>query len=101
MDVQCGAFAAASMMTAATSFGLESIGTWLASSSVVVALLRLAKKRNSSGSIARSFLATMYHEGFGVHATLVTFPPNAELAIGVCVAASRRAWAAGTSPAKS
>ena len=40
IDDQCGAFAAASMMTAATSFGFDSIGTWLALNSVVVAFIR-------------------------------------------------------------
>src|SRR5262249_52816146 len=84
----CPAFAAASMMTAATSLGFESIGTWLVSSSFVVALMRFAKKRSSSGSIARSLLATMYHDGFVFHATLDTLAPKAEVAIGVCVAAS-------------
>ena len=40
------------MMTAATSFGFESIGTWLVSNSVVFAFMRFAKKRSSSGAIA-------------------------------------------------
>jgi hypothetical protein len=59
-----GAFAAASMMTAATACGGESIDTWLALSSVVVAFMRFAKKRSSSGAIAPSSLDTMYHDGF-------------------------------------
>ena len=60
------------MMTAATSFGFESIATWLVSSSVVVAFMRLAKKRSASGAIAPSCFDTMYHDGFVFHATLVT-----------------------------
>src|SRR5258705_46429 len=99
-DSYCPAFAAASMMTAATSFGFESIGTWLVSSSFVVAFMRFAKKLSSSGAIARSFAATMYHDGFVFHATLDTFAPKAEVAIGVCVAASTRASAGGRSQAK-
>ena len=57
------------MMTAATDFGCESIDTWLALSSVVVAFMRFAKKRSSSGAIAPSSLDTMYHDGFVFHAT--------------------------------
>jgi hypothetical protein len=34
-------------MTAATSLGFESIGTWLVLISVVVASMRFAKKRSS------------------------------------------------------
>src|SRR5258705_7972418 len=88
------------MMTEATSFGFESIGTWLVSNSVVVAFMRFAKKRSSSGAIAWSFLATIYHDGFVFHATLDSFAPKAEVAIGVCVAASSRASAGGRSQAK-
>src|SRR4030095_5093068 len=69
---QCGAFAAASMITAATSFGFESIGTWLVFNSVVVAFTRFAKNRSSSGAIAPSSLDTMYHDGFVFHATVDT-----------------------------
>src|SRR6266850_723019 len=75
------------MMTAATSFGFESIGTWLVSNSVVVAFMRFAKKRSSSGAIAWSFLATMYQDGFVFHATLDTLVAKAEAIIGPCVAA--------------
>ena len=41
---RCGAFATASMITAATSVGFENIGTSLVSNSVVLALMRFAKK---------------------------------------------------------
>src|SRR5438552_17924134 len=88
------------MITAATSFGFESIGTWLGSSSVVVAFIRFAKKRSSSGAIVWSFLPTMYHDGFVFHATLDTLVPQAEAIIGPCVAARARASAAGKSQAK-
>src|SRR5262249_51355528 len=63
------AFAAASMITAATALGCESIATWLAFSSVVVAFMRFAKKRSSSGAIAPSSLETMYQVGFVFQAT--------------------------------
>jgi hypothetical protein len=39
-------------MTAATSFGFESMGTWLVAISVVLAFICFAKKRSSSGAIA-------------------------------------------------
>src|SRR6266487_6658476 len=88
------------MMTAATAFGCESMGTWLVFNSVVVAFMRLAKKRSSSGAIAPSSLDTMYHDGFVFHATVDTFVPKAEAMMGPCVAATTRASAAGRSDAK-
>src|SRR5262245_43472681 len=91
------AFAAASMMTAATALGCDSIGTWLAFSSVVVAFMRVAKKRSSSGAIAWSSVETMYHDGFVFQATPETCAPNADAAIGPCVAAATRASLFGRS----
>src|SRR5258705_9149454 len=88
------------MMIAATSFGFDSIGTWLVLNSVVVAFMRFAKKRSSSGGMAWSNLATMYHDGFVFHAAVDTLVPKAEARIGPCVAASTRASAAGRSDAK-
>src|SRR5580765_704043 len=88
------------MMTAATSFGFESIGTWLVSSSVVLAFMRFAKKRSSSGAIAPSSLDTMYQDGFFFHATLDTLVPKDAALIGPCVAATTRASAGGRSDAK-
>ena len=70
------------MITAATSFGFESIDKWLVSKSVVFAFMRFAKKRSSSGAMAWSFLPTMYHDGFTFHATLDTLVPKAEAMIG-------------------
>src|SRR5882672_12242295 len=106
-DAQCGAssvrteaFAAAAMMTAATAFGCESIGTWLVFNSVVVAFMRFAKKRSSSGAIAPSSFDTMYHDGFIFHAAADTWAAKAEALIGPCVAATTRASAGGRSDAK-
>jgi hypothetical protein len=42
-----------------TTCGCDSITTWLLATSVVVAPIRLARKRSQSGCIVRSFLATM------------------------------------------
>src|SRR4030095_16929069 len=88
------------MMTAATALGCESIGTWLVFNSVVVAFIRFAKNRSSSGAMALSSLDTMYQDGFVFHATFETFAPKAEPLIGPCVAATTRASAAGKSDAK-
>src|SRR5262245_53387049 len=88
------------MMTAATSFGFDSIATWLASNSVVVAFIRFAKKRSRSGAIAPSSLDTIYHDGLVFHATLDTLVSNAETWMGPWVAATTRASAGGRSDAK-
>ena len=76
------------MMTAATALGCESIATWLVFSSVVVAFMRFAKKRSSSGAITWSRAETMYHAGFDFHAAVETCAPNADAAIGPCVVGS-------------
>lgn len=60
------------MMMAATSAGFANIAKWLVFNSVVVAFMRLAKKRSSSGGIASSNFATMYHDGFVFHAAFDT-----------------------------
>ena len=49
---------AASMMRSATSLGLDTIDRWLASSSIVLAFIRLAMNRSRSGLMVRSFLET-------------------------------------------
>src|SRR5258705_1482468 len=85
------------MMTAATALGCEIIATWLALSSVVAAFMRFAKKRSSSGAIAWSRVETMYHDGFVFQATPETCAPNADAAIGPCVAAATSASPGGRS----
>jgi len=45
------------------------MGTWLVFNSVVVAFMRFAKKRSSSGAIAPSSFETMYQDGFDFEAT--------------------------------
>jgi hypothetical protein len=67
----CTAFAA-SRITSTTKLGLESIGTWLAATSYVVAPIRLATARSSSGWTVRSLVATMYQLGFDLQATAGT-----------------------------
>src|SRR5579863_5714930 len=58
--------AAAARITVATSFGLESIATWLVSSVVILAFAAFAIAISASGAIIRSFLATTYQVGFAV-----------------------------------
>src|SRR5947209_2526922 len=68
----CAEFAAA-RMASSTRSGWESIGTWLLSSSYVVAPMRLAKKRSRSGCTVRTFLPSMYQLGFDFQAVPPTF----------------------------
>src|ERR1700751_6054962 len=56
--------------------GCDSITTWLLATSVVVAPMRLARKRSQSGCMVRSFLATMYQLGFDFHAVPPAFAAN-------------------------
>jgi hypothetical protein len=63
-------------ITSITACGCDSITTWLLATSVVVAPMRLARKRSQSGWIVRSFLATMYQLGFDLHAVPPTFAAN-------------------------
>ena len=54
---------AALRITSSTASGWDSIGTWLKSSSTVLAPMRFAAKRCSSGLTVWSWLATMYQLG--------------------------------------
>src|SRR5258708_1904018 len=53
-----------------TSRGWEIKGTWLESTSTVLAAMRFARKRSISGLRALSFFATIYHEGIVFQAAL-------------------------------
>src|SRR5262245_26621631 len=91
------AFSAASMIIPATALGCETRETWLDLSSVVVAFMRLAKKRSSSGEIAWSSVETAYQEGLVFQATPDTVAPNDAELIGPWVAAASAASLAGRS----
>src|SRR6267142_1694010 len=67
---------AAARITSITKSGWESMGTWLLATSVVVAPIRLARKRSRSGWTVRSFLPTMYQLGFDFQAVPPTFASN-------------------------
>src|SRR5690606_27484606 len=88
------------MMKSATFSGCDTMGTWLDSSSMVVALIIFAVARSCPGSIIRSSVATMAQEGLFFQATLYTFCVVAEAAHGVCVATSSFRFAVGRSWAK-
>src|ERR1700719_4093440 len=89
------------MMTAATSFGRDCIGTWLVGNAVILALIFFAIAYSSAGWIIRSFFATMNHEGLFFQAALVTLSSNALAKIGPWVTAISLVCAAGRSCAKS
>jgi c-di-GMP-binding flagellar brake protein YcgR len=93
--------ATASRITFATSAGRDCCGTWLDGSSVVRAPIFFAMSRCSCGSIMRSLLLTIYHDGLTFHAAPLTFSPNALPLIGPWVALITAVCAAGTSCAKS
>src|SRR5499427_10773241 len=71
-----GAGFTAFRITSITACGCDSMTTWLLATSVVVAPMRLARKRSQSGCIVRSFLATMYQLGFDLHAVPPAFAAN-------------------------
>ena len=55
-----------------TSCACVSIERWPESISIVVAFMRLARKRSSSGEVVRSCRETAYQHGFDRHAATVT-----------------------------
>src|SRR5580698_4426223 len=88
-------------MSLAVSFGKDIYATWLAFTSIVLALARFAIMRSWSGLIDRSSVATMYQVGFVFQAGDVILWANASVEIGTCDMAMNRATSGGTSAAKS
>src|SRR5690242_10194894 len=91
---------AAARITAATSFGRDSMATWLVGSDVTLALIFFAIARSTSGWIIRSFSAT-YQDGFVFHAAFATFSSKDLPKMGPCVTAITFVCAAGKSDARS
>ncbi len=58
---------------------------------MVVACIRFARKRSSSGLIVRSCLDTAYHDGLDRHAAAVVFSLVSVATLEACAAYSRRA----------
>src|SRR5262245_59160359 len=67
---------AAARITSITSSGRESIGTWLLSTSLMVAPMRFATNCWSSDGTVRSLVATMYQLGLVFQATPAAFFVN-------------------------
>src|SRR6202041_163166 len=68
---------------------------------MVVAFMRLARKRSSPGSIVRSSVETWYHVGFTLHAAAVVLVLGSASAPLPCTAYSTCARDGSISPAKS
>src|SRR6202140_3942771 len=75
--------------------------TWLAFTSTVLALARLAIMRSWSGLIDRSAVATMYQVGLVFQAGDVIWWVNESVEIGTCDTAMNHAFSSGMSAAKS
>src|ERR1700719_1154001 len=75
--------------------------TWLAFTSTVLALARLAIIRSWSGLIDRAAVATMYQVGLVFQAGFVTLWVNESVEIGTCDRAINAAFSGGMSAAKS
>src|SRR2546427_865409 len=75
--------------------------TWLAFTSIVLALARFAIIRSWSGLIDRSAVATMYQVGLVFQAGFVTLWVNESVEIGTCDRAMNAAFSGGMSAAKS
>src|SRR6202030_2231225 len=75
--------------------------TWLAFTSIVLALARFAIMRSWSGLIDRSAVATMYQVGLVFQAGVVTLWVNESVEIGTCDTAMNAALSFGISAAKS
>src|SRR5438445_11491527 len=87
-------------MRSVTSCGCETIATWLAGTSTVVALMRDANSRSASGGIASSFWATRYQEGSDFHAGAPMTSVKAEEASACWTAYMTFARVGSTSAAK-
>src|SRR6266478_9453915 len=77
----------ASMISFATCWACESMGTWLEGTVMVFAFIVFANWRSRSGAIIRSLAATTYQVGFVFQAAFVTLAPSAAPLVGPWVAA--------------
>src|SRR4030088_2900237 len=72
----------ASRISFVTASGCVTIDRWLVLSSTVVAFMRLARKRSSSGDAVLSCVETAYRVGLLRHAATVVLPENSEVEMG-------------------
>src|SRR5882672_10397578 len=77
---------AAARIRSAISLGCDTSDKWPASSSTVVAFMRLARNRSRSGLMVWSCLDTAYQDGLERHAATVVRPAKIEAAVGHCTA---------------
>jgi len=92
---------AACKIIPATVFGREIIERWLDRTSTVVTPTRFAIKRSRFVSIVRSSVDTAYYLGFVRQAACIVLAARSSRLNGSWTAWSTRAFAGGTSPAKS
>ena len=92
--------ATAASISATTSSGWDTIGTWLDATSTVVAPMRAANGRPASGGIASSLVATRNHEGRARQAGTPMTSSKVESEMGCWTACMTFACAGSTSAAK-
>src|SRR5499426_591605 len=80
-------YSAALMISSATSFGKDSIATWLDGTSMAVALAAFTWSLSICGGMIASFVATTMKVGFSRHATWLTGAVRVRTWNGPCVAA--------------
>src|SRR5690349_21512335 len=91
---------AADVISCVTSAGWETMATWLAGTSLVVAPMRLANRRSASGGMAWSWVATRYQDGSDFQAGTPITSVKAEPARGCWTAYITLARTGSTSAAK-
>src|SRR5258708_30819888 len=77
---------AAAKIKSATCSGCETRDRWPASSSTVVAFMRLARNRSRSGLMVWSSFDTAYQDGFECQAAAVVRPAKIDAAVDPCSA---------------
>src|SRR5262249_51453788 len=82
-------YSAALMISSATSFGKESIATWLDGTSIAVALAALTWSLSICGGMIASFVATIMKVGFSRHAAWLIGAVRVLMWNGPCVTATR------------
>ena len=80
-------YCAALIISSATSFGNDSIATWLDGTSIAVALAAFTWSLSICGGMIASFVATTMKVGFSRHAAWLTGAVRVLMWNGPCVAA--------------
>jgi choline dehydrogenase-like flavoprotein len=93
-------YSAALMISSATSFGKDSIATWLDGTSIAVALAAFTWSLSICGGMIISFVATTMKVGFSRHAAWLTGAVRVLMWNGPCVAATTACSSGERSAAK-